>query len=151
MAHDARSVANRLMDVEDGICMRPLTPMQVIKLVYISHGWMLGLYGRSLINQEVEAWPYGPVISDLYQALKKHGAREATEGIAVEEDADFDPIETNLIEQVQKKYGGLHGLVLSRLTHSIGSPWYITKYESDSPVIPNELIQKHYARMAKNA
>lgn len=33
MPHDARSVANRLMEVEGGICKRPLTPMQVVKLV----------------------------------------------------------------------------------------------------------------------
>jgi len=38
----------------------PLTPMQVLKLAYIAHGWQLGLHGRPLINEPVEAWKYGP-------------------------------------------------------------------------------------------
>ena len=32
-----------------------LTPMQVLKLVYISHGWMLGLHQRPLFEEDVEA------------------------------------------------------------------------------------------------
>src|SRR5437870_2146380 len=42
--HDSRTVANHFLRLarEKGDF---LTPMQVLKLVYIAHGWMLGLYG----------------------------------------------------------------------------------------------------------
>ena len=53
---DARSVANSL----------------IMKLVYISHGWMLGLYNKSLFKQPVLAWLYGPVVSDIYHGLRKY-------------------------------------------------------------------------------
>jgi len=39
---------------------RSITPMQLIKLVYIAHGWTLGLYDQPLIGEQVEAWTYGP-------------------------------------------------------------------------------------------
>ena len=38
--------------------------MQVLKLVYYCHAWMLGLYGRPLIRQPIEAWRYGPVVPE---------------------------------------------------------------------------------------
>ena len=38
--------------------------MHAIKLVYLCHGWMLGIYGRSLIGEPVEAWRYGPVVPE---------------------------------------------------------------------------------------
>ena len=46
------------------------TPMHMIKLVYLSHGWMLGLRERSLINEAVEAWRYGPVVPSVYHRFK---------------------------------------------------------------------------------
>ena len=50
MKHDARAVANSLIEKsqEEG---NLLTPLQIIKLVYFCHGWMLALYKRPLIKQ----------------------------------------------------------------------------------------------------
>jgi antitoxin SocA-like protein len=77
MAVQARVVANEFIRLAeaDG---RALTPLQVIKLAYIAHGWMLALYQRPLISDSIEAWKYGPVIPTLYHALKKYGAGSVT-------------------------------------------------------------------------
>ena len=45
-----------------------LTPLQVIKLAYIAHGFTLALLGRSLVPEPIEAWRYGPVIPSIYTA-----------------------------------------------------------------------------------
>ena len=70
MPHDARAVANRLLQLaeEDG---NQLTVMQILKLVYFCHAWTLALYDRPLIEQPIEAWRYGPVIPDVYHSFKK--------------------------------------------------------------------------------
>jgi len=47
-----------------------LTPMKLIKLVYIAHGWHLGLKNESLIDEGVQAWKYGPVIKSVYDEFK---------------------------------------------------------------------------------
>ena len=150
MKHDARAVANRLIEksLEEG---NFLTPLQIIKLVYFCHGWMLALYNRPLIKQSVQAWQYGPVVPELYRDLKDYGGDPVAEKIKVAEE-NFDELEADLIDQVYSKYGHLSGIDLSRLTHAPGTPWYEVwcqkgRYSS----IPNSWIQQHYAEKAENA
>ena len=45
------------------------TPMHVLKLVYLCHGWCLGFTGEALINEPVEAWTYGPVVPTVYHLV----------------------------------------------------------------------------------
>lgn len=147
MSHDARVIANNLIGrANDANC--PLTPMQIIKLVYICHGWMLGLYGRPLIVQPVEAWRYGPVVDDLYQSLKKYGSSHVPKRIA-DQEGDLDEFELDLVRQVAEKYWHLSGVALSRLTHAPGTPWDIVyNQHGQNSFIPNDLIEDHYAQKA---
>ena len=55
---------------------RTLTPLQINKMVYLSHGWILGVFGIPLINNsnnQIQAWKYGPVVVGLYYMLKSFG------------------------------------------------------------------------------
>ena len=147
MNHDARAVANRLIE-KGRDADRPLTSLQIIKLVYFCHGWMLGLYHKPLIKQDVEAWLYGPVVAEVYRGLKKCGGHPVTTILDVPEE-EFDGLEADLIKQVHEKYGPLNGMVLSQLTHAPGTPWYLVWHGKErNKVIPNELIETHYAEKA---
>ena len=149
VAHDARVVANELirLSVATG---RPLTPMQIIKLVYLCHGWMLGLYGRPLVRQDAQAWRYGPVFNDLYQALKHYGSRPATELIGGVAEGMFDELERDLIRQVFDKYGQLTGIALSNMTHTDGSPWHVASARgSQNAPISNDVIADYFQRLAR--
>ena len=147
-AHDARVVANSLI----GIGMEeqaPLTPLQVMKLVYISHGWMLGLYKRPLFRQSVLAWLYGPVVSDVYKELRKYRANGIDEKMEVQ-DAEFNEYEDDLIKQVYAKYSHLSGIRLSQLTHATGTPWHeIWHGLGRNSIIPNDLIREHYIELSQ--
>ena len=70
--YDPIAVANFFIQksIETGL---EVTPMKLLKLVYIAHGWSLGLFGEPLIDEAVVAWTYGPVIPDLYKVLKDYG------------------------------------------------------------------------------
>lgn len=150
MSHDARAVANSLIE-KGRDAGRPLTPLQIIKLVYFCHGWMLGLYHKPLIEQDVEAWLYGPVVAQVYRGLKKYGGHPVTITLDVPNvpKEEFDETEADLIEQVHGKYGHLPGMVLSQLTHAPGTPWYLVWHGKErNLVIPNDLIEAHYAEKA---
>ena len=149
--HPSTQVANKLLELAQQKEGRALTPMQVIKLVYLCHGWMLGLYGRPLIAEHVEAWRYGPVIPELYQAIKKYKSDPVDYPIrnTCPNCAGFDYHENNLIEQVHQKYGMMTGIQLSALTHEEDSPWAITiKNSGLSAIISNDLIEHHFRNRA---
>ena len=146
MSHDARAVANQMIrkGIRDG---NPFTPLQVIKLTYLCQAWMLGMFGRRMYHQEVEAWQYGPVIADVYHSVKKYGDRPVRKTIKAVP-ANFDGDEQHILDQVYKVYGGWTGIKLSRLTHAPGSPWYKTKQDNPlgrNVVIQEGLIRNYYA------
>ena len=144
MKHDSRAVANKIIQlaIDAG---KPLTPLQIIKLVYFCHGWMLGIHKRPLVRDYVEAWRYGPVHRNVYRALKGYRDTPVGNPIAGVSKGDFDEEEDDLIQQVYDSYSSLSGIRLSTLTHAPGTPWDTVWREmgSDS-FIPNELIQEHY-------
>ncbi len=146
MSHSCLSVARYLLDRAD-TSNRSLSPMKLIKLVCIAHGWMLGLYGRPLIREDVEAWRYGPVIRELYQEVKQFRAMPVpAEHVAPpEDDEEFDADERSVMDQVHDIYGRHSAIQLSRMTHSPGTPWDIVYNELGQDfVIPNDLIEDHY-------
>ncbi len=124
-----------------------LTPMQVLKLVYIGHGWMLGLLDQPLITEPVEAWRYGPVVRSVYRKYRKYRGNPIDLQGALH-DERLHGQQSDLIDQVFQGYGEYSGIQLSRLTHQPNTPWAIA-WRSGLNIIPNELIKDHYRRRAR--
>lgn len=128
---------------------QPLTPMQVQKLTYFAHAWMLGLGHGSLFQDAVEAWQYGPVIRAVYHALKHHGSHPIRECLQRIE-SEFSPVEEGIITEVWLKYGNLQGWELSSLTHAVGSPWHqVQERAQGSQIIHNHIIERYYSGIAQ--
>ena len=147
-AHDARAIANVL--IRGGLdAGQPRDPLQIVKLTYLCHGWMLGLYGRALSRQSVEAWRYGPVIPIVYHEVKRYGRRFIINELSVS-DKSFDELEYDLIDQVSSVYGQFTGIELSQLTHARGTPWHMIWYgKGQNSEIPDALIKNHFAALAE--
>ncbi len=147
--HDSNRIANRLLELATA-AGDTLTPMQILKLVYICHGWMLGLYGVPLIRDEVQAWKYGPVIPRLYNSVNSFRDQPVIGPLPVR--GDQEPLvhqEENVIRQTYEIYGQKSGPALSRLTHQMGSPWAQTFRDGIAGlVISNDLIEDHYHILA---
>lgn len=145
----ARQIANRLLELarEQGVS---LTPMQLIKLVYLCHGWMLGLYGRPLFSDRVEAWTYGPVIRDLYRAVRDYRNTPVSNSLRSGQESSLDEIEDDIVRQTFAKYGRLSGPAPSRLTHAPGTPWSLTfdRGLGQNDVIENDVIERHFSELA---
>ena len=148
--NDSHNIADEILGLATNDT-NSLTPMQLLKLVYISHGWMLGLYSVPLISNRVEAWKYGPVIPDLYHSIK--GFRDSPVLTDLKRDnggRDLLGVETDLIEQVYKAYGRFSGIKLSRMTHRPGTPWHrVYKDGVGGILIPNDIIEEHYRTLSQ--
>jgi uncharacterized phage-associated protein len=150
MAYDARTIANEFLRIakQQG---RALTNMQLQKLVYIAHGYMLAIYDDSLINQRVEAWRYGPVIPDLYRALSEYGSGVVSQPIHMFPQRTVDDVKAKtLIDKVFAAYRGFSGPQLSTMTHREGTPWRQV-FNADAfytnDTIPNPIIKAHYTKL----
>lgn len=123
--------------------------MKLIKLVYIAHGWYLGVFGKPLINEAPEAWKYGPVIPSLYHSFKSYRDSIITYKPA-------EPILANEVKQfldrIWEVYGGFTGVELSAMTHQPGSPWskiWDAAKSIKNIEIPDNLIKRYYAQMVQ--
>lgn len=127
-----------------------LSPLKLVKLVYVTHGWWLGATGTALVSPEkAEAWPYGPVFPDLFMMIKRFG-RDRVMDVApndVEErnpDVRLSDRHRELIDVVHDTYGEYSGGELTELTHQPGTPWDRT-WNHAKDCIENDVIRQHYA------
>lgn len=145
-------LANYILEVAaDDHPPHSLTPLQLIKLVYIAHGWSF-VYGQGPLSSEpAEAWLYGPVMPSLYHAIKEYKSSPVHAGI----DGDVDPQELSgsakaLLDAVYNSYKQLSGTQLSSMTHQDGTPWSETWGTAGrNATIPNKLIADHYKELAE--
>lgn len=141
-----------------------LTPMKLVKIVYIAHGWLYGVTNgkHRLLDEDAQAWKYGPVIESVYQKFRKYGAEQIT-NIQPE---DFTIVDGRIsfqkhypeikdkglypfLDRVWDVYKKYTGPQLSALTHQAGTPWDIAYNtlggkERNGVKIPNEIIAEHY-------
>lgn len=153
MTYAPATIANYFLDKasQEG---RALTPMQLIKLVYIAHGWHLGYLDKPLINETVQAWKYGPVIQSLYNKVKHYGSGAVGEPLQTGNlpwirEATVLPESVPLLDSVWTSYAGFSGVQLSNMTHQPDTPWYKAWHEQGGrneyyAQIDDALIRDHY-------
>ena len=147
--HSANHIAEFVV-LEASMLGRTLTPMQLIKIVYICHGWMLGVHGRPLVSDEAQAWDYGPVFPALYQRLKSFRSAPV-EKLGEVDLSRFGDDEKSLLKAVVKHYSQYSGIDLSMMTHQAESPWEITRKQGGkNAFISNDLIEQYYSKMASD-
>jgi uncharacterized phage-associated protein len=130
---------------------KELTPMKLIKMVYIAHGWHLALTSQPLLSEAVHAWQYGPVITSLYEKIKGYGKHQIDSLIILyQNEESIIPIVKDenilpILNRVWDVYSDYNGLQLSSLTHQDGTPWEVTTRQANkNSIIANDLIKNYY-------
>ena len=126
------------------------TPFQLQKLIYIAHGWMLGLTGRPLIDNPILAWEYGPVVLDIYYRYRSFGADPITLP-TVDRSEFLDDEQKAVISSVVEAYN-LSFRELFRITHHASTPWsQVWSEKGRNSTISNDLIEAHYRSLSEEA
>jgi len=129
---------------------QPLSVLQLIKLVYISHGWNLALYDIPLISDKIEAWKYGPVMPSLYRFFEEIGLTkdDLVNSFTIEEVNCIRAEHLELLNKVYVKYEQMTGEQLTDLMHEKDTPWSAVWNNGngrDNP-INDEATKAYYAR-----
>lgn len=156
-ATSAAAVANEFLNLAASEA-QAIDQMKLQKLLFYAHAWRLAIKGQPLFEDDFEAWPWGPVVRDIYSQTRSYGRAPITgrlselqkvggnsldwnfsipKGVEAEELKDF-------IRQVWDSHKSYSGVQLSNSTHAAGEPWTIIKDRYGSldskPKIPNEII-----------
>lgn len=152
---DSRAIANRILEIAEAKGIR-LTMMQLLKLVYIAHGWWLThSKGQPLTSDRPQAWQYGPVHPAVYRAFRHFGSRHITQKArdpetGFEFSAEIPPDINGLLESVVESYGGFHAYRLSDMTHQPGTPWdRATKQWGNYAPITDDSIKEHFDELRR--
>lgn len=133
---------------------RPLTNLSLQKLAYFAHGWHLALIGQPLVNENFEAWRYGPVLPDLYHAFKGFSSNPIPPShplVACQDQIDPLSVKSQLIDRVLEVYGPYGSFGLVQLSHDQNGPWH-EAYNDPlvSSIISNDSIRNYFMGLNAN-
>ena len=159
MTNSSIAVANKFIELANKDNCR-LTQMQLQKLAYIAHGWSLAIYDSPLINTPPLAWDYGPVYTDLREALRSYGSDGITKPIKTGDYSEgyfhennnevvvgsFTDEQKQLLDEMFRIYGKFEAFQLSALTHKKGTPWHKIYHEKEgrNGAISDDIIKRHF-------
>lgn len=127
-----------------------ITPMKLLKLVYIAQGVHLATHESPLFEEDILAWDYGPIVDVVFNQYKDYGNK------AIYEPAGSQEIKNDLevLKELKatwdyfKKWSAIQ---LSSWSQLQGSPWQVVWDNSEGQplkvkVIPLEEIKAYFER-----
>ena len=133
-------------DVYEGI-----THLKLQKLLYYAQGVYMSLNnGELLFDNEIVAWPHGPVVEEVYNKYKSNGRSEIETKLNTDEITKMSLVDSNekakkALELTYKEFGCYTAWQLREKTHELGTPWnQISTTKGLYNIIPNEIILKYF-------
>ncbi len=129
----------------------PIKNMKLQKLVFFSCGFYFASKNgkKWLIDHDFNAWPYGPVCTELYAKLAYSEKNPIKQEIKIKSN-DFEDGAFDIIQNVIKRYGHLSDWELSNITHKQDSPWANTiNKHYIGHIIKREYIIKFFKKRIK--
>lgn len=119
----------------------PVDNLKLQKLMFYSQAVSLVQLGKVLFSDEIQAWPYGPVVPVIYHEYKTNGFAIINDEL----DSDFilDIDEMKSVDLVLGYYGDMSGTQLINETHS-EAPWIDAYKKGSGCVIEPDVIKDFY-------
>jgi uncharacterized phage-associated protein len=101
----------------------PVTNLRLNKLLYFAQGIHLVNTGAPLFPEEIEAWPLGPVVPDIYHKYKPHKESPIVAAPLSSHRERFTDAEYSSLLDTLREFGIYSTPHLVDLTHIHGGPW----------------------------
>tara|TARA_B110000503_G_scaffold97360_1_gene146180 strand:+ start:1647 stop:2273 length:627 start_codon:yes stop_codon:yes gene_type:complete len=138
--------ANYFLSLASKSRKKGITNLKLQKLMYYAQSLHLALFDRLLFAERIEAWDYGPVLSDMYHEYKiyKNNPLPFLE-------IDLSIYNSKLrqyLNTIYQNYGKHSAWELKKLTHIKNAPWDMVYEEKGFMIeIPLELMQQFYKKI----
>ena len=127
---------------------RQATNLDIQKLAYFCHGWHLALLGRPLVDEDFDAWRFGPVLPSVYHQFKVFSSNPIPVDhpfVQWQPPLDVNSDSSQLIDRVLDVYGNAGSFQLVSMSHAPDGPWAKAWEPSSlSSIIDNESIRQYF-------
>jgi uncharacterized phage-associated protein len=129
-----------------------ITNLKMQKLLYYAQAWhLVNFEGKSLFNDDIEAWELGPVVPNAYHYFKQHRYRAIAYKESGNEEKSFTSTQIDYLKQFYTKFIGFSAHELMNMSHN-ELPWKNTFEEGKTnKVIPNSLMRSFYSALIENS
>lgn len=157
--YSAKAFANLVLDWAEDQSV-PVTPLKLQKMLFFVHADYLCKYGSALINEEFEAWNYGPVVPSVYAQFKEFSRQPITKRAVTFDPisrtssikvAQLDGLTSGRVREIFDIYIGVEGGVLSGLSHRSDGPWDQARKQFEANKNINRVISNNLIAAAHNS
>jgi len=163
--HSPIAVANEYIALAANDRIHDVNPAKLHALVYLAHGWHLGITGKPLLEGRVMAWRDGVLVHELRESgcwgTKRVEAplslvtMDDARGMMAERTPRMPPKHADLktVEAVWRLYGRLPSFDLVRVTKEVASPWDLIWNDEERPddepkPIPNATMKIFFRELS---
>lgn len=139
----AAHVVNRCMDLGE-----PTTHFKLQKMLYILEVKSLVHSGKSLIDENFEAWEYGPFLKSVYDKYSYMAACEML--VRQKRDRELPSDQRNAIINNIDELAGMNLWELAQISMEPNTPWAKVYKKGAQVKIPNQLMVS-YAKALREA
>lgn len=129
------------------------TNLTLQKLAYFCHGWHLALLGTPLVDEEFEAWRFGPVLPSVYHKFKVFSSNPIPLEhplVQWERAANLTSDSSDVIDRVLDVYGQSSGFQLVQMSHDRNGPWAkVWENSFGTETIDNASIKAYFEDLAR--
>lgn len=123
-----------------GIIPEYITNLKLQKLLYFVQSLCLMIFDKKAFPEKILAWPYGPVVNEVYQKYKQNHANEIISADCVKKVSSGL---LKVIDEVITYYGSIEATKLIDFTHE-EDPWRNTEINKEIDI---ELIKNYYNKV----
>lgn len=137
---DVFDVIDRLV-YEEYVRGRGLSCLRMYKLLYYVQAIGLGVYGRRVFENDLEGWPIGPMVVEVFERYRGYGLGDLD---VVLDPKDLGDDVNGLVSDVSIVFGEYEAFELENLVRS-EDPWLVSReglgvYDRGNVVLSDELI-----------
>ena len=129
-----------------------ITHLKLQKLLYYAQGICLAIFNRPLFEEQIEAWPHGPVVREVYNIYSPNKRNTINIELDGEKEEIINRLETNkdvyeVLNLAYDNFAIYTAWQLRDMTHQDNTPWDITqKTNGMFSAIDTELIKEYFKK-----
>lgn len=134
----ANHIINKCIELE-----RSISNLQLQKILYYAQGeYMKQNNGEELFEDDIIAWQYGPVVTDVYYKFNSYSSSNIN---VTQPKSDIDEITINIINPIIEEKSLLSAWKLVEKTHK-EDPWMSSYEEGKSNIIEKSTMKEFFCR-----